>query len=329
MKPQNRPAFTLIELLVVIAIIAILIGLLVPAVQKVRDAADRLRCQHNMKQIALGMHSHHDSYKQFPAARYSSPQYGHMVVLLPFIEQGNVASIFNKTATGGFADPINQTAANTRLSLILCPSNPTTGIIKMRKSSSTGKSYGAYLTASGSTTDPNDSSIMWGYGMDYWVNHAINKTNYLGSNPTPILAGNSGRTIASVKDGLSNTTLILEHAGGDVHFNGSEQLPSTDLTMDQPGAWGTWAGWCAFQIQGFPTFGLSNPYPTNAGTPAGTDCAINCNNSQGVYGFHLGGANIAMGDGSVRFFSVSLSVNTLLNMATKNGGEPLGADFNE
>src|SRR3954471_19384212 len=100
---QRRRGFTLIELLVVIAIIAILMGLLVPAVQKVREAADRLRCQHNMKQIALAMHTYHDSYKQFPAARYPSPQYGHMVVLLPYIEQGNVASIFNKTAAGGFA----------------------------------------------------------------------------------------------------------------------------------------------------------------------------------------------------------------------------------
>src|SRR5262245_19339699 len=130
---RQRSAFTLIELLVVIAIIAILIGLLLPAVQKVREAASRIKCQNSLQQLAIAAHNYHDTNRYFPSARpSSSPQYGHMVLLLPYIEQGNLADKFVKTATGGFADPANQTVANTRIPIILCPSNPVNAPLKMR-----------------------------------------------------------------------------------------------------------------------------------------------------------------------------------------------------
>jgi prepilin-type N-terminal cleavage/methylation domain-containing protein/prepilin-type processing-associated H-X9-DG protein len=324
---RHRPAFTLIELLVVIAIISILIGLLLPAVQKIREAANRAACQNNLHQLGLTMHNHHDAYKYFPSARASSaPQYGHMVPLLPYIEQGNLATIFNTSAAGGFADPVNQQAANTYISIIRCPSNPVPGLIKMRKSSSTGKSYGAYIT------NPSDGTILTGWASDYWTNHGINSSTYAlvypaGKSPTPMLAGTKPR-MGLVTDGLSNTTMLLEHAGYDVHYVAGVGMPldmTTDVTLDQPGAWGTWAGWCAFMIQGFPSYTPAT-YPTNLGNiPSGTDCAINCNNSQGVFGFHPGGANVVMGDGSVRFFSTDMSVATLMALATRNGGEAVGA----
>src|SRR5436190_4861834 len=96
----RRRGFTLIELLVVIAIIAVLLGLLLPAVQKVREAAARIKCQNNLKQLALAAHMYHDTNQFFPSARPSSaPQYGHMVLLLPYFEQGNLARAFNPTAS--------------------------------------------------------------------------------------------------------------------------------------------------------------------------------------------------------------------------------------
>jgi prepilin-type processing-associated H-X9-DG protein len=324
----RRPAFPLIELLVVIAIIAVLMGLLLPAVQKVREAAARTQCQNNLKQLALAAHMYHDANQAFPSARPSkSPQFGHMVLLLPFIEQGNLANAFNPTAAGGFADPVNQTVANTRLSLLLCPSNPVDSVLKMRKSSKTGTSYGDFITATGTTTDPTDPTIMTGWGLDYWVNHGISGPTYSlvypsGSSPNPILKGTRPK-MGMVTDGLSNTTLFLEHAGYDQHYvkGVGMPMPATDVTLDQPGAWGTWLGWCAFMVQGYPNYTLAT-YPTNlSNIPSGTDCAINCNNSQGVFGFHPSGANVAMGDGSVRHLSTSTSVAVLMSLVTRDGGE--------
>ena len=333
-SPQPRPAyerrgFTLIELLVVVAIIAILIGLLLPAVQKVREAASRAKCSNNLKQIALAAHNYHDVNKKFPDARpSSSPQYGHMVLLLPYIEQGALAAGFSNTAAGGFADPVNQTVANTRLPLLLCPSNPVNKVVRMRKSSSTGTKYGDFITATGTTTNPADPTIMTGWGLDYWVNHAISAATYALVNtggypaPSPMLKAPS--RMALVSDGLSNTTLFLEHAGYDRHYvkNVGNPMPDSDVSLDQPGAWGTWLGWCAFQIQGYQEYGAGNPYNgALSNQPAGTECAVNCNNSQGVYGFHPAGANVAMGDGSVRFLPTSTTVANLMFMATRDGGE--------
>jgi prepilin-type N-terminal cleavage/methylation domain-containing protein/prepilin-type processing-associated H-X9-DG protein len=324
----SRRAFTLIELLVVIAILAVLIGLLLPAVQQAREEAARAQCQNNLKQLAIAAHNYHDVNKYFPSARpSSSPQYGHMVLLLPYIEEANLANEFSKTVPGGFADPVNQPVANSRLTLLLCPSNPVNSPVKMRQSSKTGTSYGAFITATGTTTNPNDPTILTGWGLDYWVNHAISAPTYTlvnpsGAAPNPILKGTTP-SMAMVTDGLSNTTLFLEHAGYDKHYvqGVGMPMPATDLTLDQPGFWGTWLGWCSFTVQGYSHYTPAT-YPTNlSNIPAGTDCAINCNNSQGVFGFHPTGANVAMGDGSVRFLTTDTSVTALMFMVTRDGGE--------
>jgi prepilin-type N-terminal cleavage/methylation domain-containing protein/prepilin-type processing-associated H-X9-DG protein len=319
-RSNRRNGFTLIELLVVISIIGVLIALWLPAVQAAREAARNLQCKNNLKQIALASHNYHDVNNSFPSARpSSSPQYGHMVTLLPFSEQGNLANSFNVSGPGGFADPANQTVANTKLSILLCPSNPVQSTIRLRKSSQTGKAYGAFIT------DANGNA-MTGWTTDYWVNHGINASTYalISPNPTPdpILKGNAP-TMAMVTDGLSTTTLFLEHAGYDRHYikNVGMPMPDTDLTLDQPGAWGAWLGWCAFMVQGYPDYTLLTYPAGTSNAPSGTACAINCNNSQGVFGFHPAGANVAMGDGSVRMFSQSMSVTTLMYSVSRNGGE--------
>jgi prepilin-type processing-associated H-X9-DG protein len=122
--------------------------------------------------------------------------------------------------------------------------------------------------------------------------------------------------------------MFLEHAGYDTHYVAGvgTPMPPTDLTLDQPGAWGTWLGWCAFQVQGYANYTPAT-YPTNlSNIPSGTDCAINCNNSQGVYGFHPGGANVAFGDGSVRFLSTATSVATLMAIVSRGSGEVFSVD---
>jgi len=337
MTRQRRLAFTLIELLVVIAIIAILIGLLLPAVQKVRAAAARTQCANNMKQVALAIHTHHDANNQFVYSRITSSAtaQGHMPQLLPFLEQGNVEFTFTKS----FADLTNQAAANTPLKVARCPASPVNPLMKLRKSGSTGSAYGKYYTATGDTTDPTDPTIMTGYSNDYWVIHAVNgqyAAPATGAKDTA-LGGSASvdRRMVTITDGLSNTIILFEHAGYPDHYVGATKLPDTDVTLDQPGWWGSWVGICSFTLQGYGSaYTQPSSYTTvasggthpNGSTPTGWDCSVNCNNSQGLYGFHQNSAGVAMCDGSVRYLTTSIPMNTLFAMATKNGGEVIAGD---
>src|SRR5581483_10737481 len=123
---HSRRGFTLIELLVVIAIIAILIGLLIPAVQKVRESAQRTQCYNNLKQMGLAMHNYHDANQCFPPAFTSGTNWGWATLILPYLEQGNVYAALNPTATTFPAMPTPST--NVPLSVYLCPSDPSEGI---------------------------------------------------------------------------------------------------------------------------------------------------------------------------------------------------------
>src|SRR5437660_7925075 len=120
---SRRSAFTLIELLVVMAIISILVGLLLPAVQKVREAADRLKCTNNLKQIGLALHNHHDSLGSFPASRNypSAFTYSAHARLLPFIEQDSIYKTINFSAP--YNDPSNAFASSAPVSIFQCPSD--------------------------------------------------------------------------------------------------------------------------------------------------------------------------------------------------------------
>jgi len=228
-KGSRRSGFTLIELLVVIAIIAILIGLLLPAVQKIREAANRMSCQNNLKQIALGAHNYDSAYgilppgltRNTPTPNNAGSYVGCLTYLLPYIEQDNIykqipLTVFDPTFTGGWWNNPSILTANgpwmQKIKTFTCPSDqvnsmtPNVGVF-------------AYFYTAGNT-------LTGGYfGSQY--NQYMGKTNYVanagalgntddafwGQFKGPFYAG-SNSSVATITDGSSNTAFFGEYLGG-------------------------------------------------------------------------------------------------------------------
>jgi prepilin-type N-terminal cleavage/methylation domain-containing protein/prepilin-type processing-associated H-X9-DG protein len=306
---MRRKGFTLIELLVVIAIIAILIGLLVPAVQKVREAAARTQCLNNLKQLGLAAHNYHDSYKKFPpgvnlpfttavASGYSAqPVYpglneSLLEFLLPYVEQAPLYRQLNFSVNqyGNCLGP-NSLGA-TIVPVYLCPSDigPTQTTYVTG-----GKTY--YFGANSYGGNPGV------YGF------------YTGSmDQTGLFYINSQVRISGVTDGTSNTFMFGERKRNDLTY---------DLIYG--GSFGQRSGWAwANNLPGFDyLFGAAAQInwvmPTSLTSDPGfvyEDIRFSCYGSQ-----HTGGANFCFADGSVRFLAESTPLVTLQQLSTRSGGE--------
>lgn len=305
----RRPALTLIELLVVIAIIAILIGLLVPAVQNVREAARRARCVNNLKQIGLACHHHHDTYGMFPPGRVQAPftvpqgqitQGGHgtFAFLLPFLEQEALAREYrwDRRAQG----PENQTVVTTHLNVFQCPSAEpdrwVTAVEDPLNYSYGGRgACGDYAGVLGIDTRLVDLGL---------VDRA---DNYQG-----VLARDYLTRLADITDGTSHTILITESAGRPLLWRAGRPVPGNSA---DGGAW----------VGGTVTFGQGS---TPDGATKLGPCAIHCTNDTEVYSFHPGGASAAFADGSVKFLKAGVDIRIFARLVTRAGGEVVSAgDF--
>lgn len=302
---SRRTAFTLIELLVVIAIIAVLIGLLLPAIQKVRETASRLKCQNHLKQWGLAMHNMHDTTGALPEGNRSNPRRVWVVLVWPYVEQGSYYALFDQSKH--FYEPPNTYQNSTQgiyaqpAPLYYCPSDRPNALWK-------GDSYwrarGNYVINWGNQavpynpSDPNQSPALgiapFGY-KDY-----INRNNPRTTRFSEFL------------DGTSNTLLMSEiiMARLDTDFDIRGDMFNDDRPCSQ------------FMTIDTPNTGTDiTPFCLNNGvnppcTTTGSNYSYKTARSR-----HNGGVNALFGDGSVRFISNGIAGSTWRGLGTMNGGE--------
>jgi prepilin-type N-terminal cleavage/methylation domain-containing protein/prepilin-type processing-associated H-X9-DG protein len=318
---RRAPGFTLIELLVVIAIIAILIGLLLPAVQKVREAAARSKCQNNLKQLALALHNYHSENSRFPPAWTDVPTTSWTPFTLPYIEQTAVYSRYDFTVN--FDNAANDDTTGTdptkpgriHIPTFMCPSDPNPDRVTDTRSRAP-MDYMATCELIPTSRPAGTSNPFANYPATFNMPFPPADGTYSGVLCHRTATNNAQRKLTDVTDGTSNTLLLGECAGlTDIYVGGAKT-----------GAAGGDAAWANPETQ----LVIGGCVPSTGAVPGSQ--AINCTNSGGhfmnqVYSFHNQGANVAMADGSVRFLQQSIQLEILIALLTRSYGEviPNGA----
>jgi prepilin-type N-terminal cleavage/methylation domain-containing protein/prepilin-type processing-associated H-X9-DG protein len=349
---RRRSAFTLIELLVVIAIIAVLIGLLLPAVQKIREAASRMKCQNQLHQVGLGVHNYHDVYGRFPYGKGSDyrnsplvpgvpvyPRWSVNTLLLPYIEQDNLYKSINfdyPPETPGMEGPlinfmpayqnpqrINAAACRTVVSTYLCPSD-----------------------SAGQPTDwPGQNNYVANLGTQFLCDLSEQLPSTINPNEKPngIFYYLSKVRLTDLTDGSSNTVLFSEKIRGKGTPDPRSDMfimtntDTLDLTYQTCTGLNPQTATPLMSKQGY-SWCMGEMCCTTYNHVAGPN-TITCA-GQGFPGtmanmamqvppssYHPGGVNACMGDGSVRFIGNNISLATWRALGTRSGGEVLGSDF--
>ncbi len=330
--PLNRPGsgFTLIELLVVIGIIGVLVALLLPAVQAAREAARRMQCGNNLKQIGLALHNYESAFQVWPA-QASSPSPGRdfrarrgswFTAVLPFIEQEGLFQSFDSKFH--WHDSVNEVAVKTEVPALRCPSVPDrrgfewTVLVDYATSTTATATLTARAFYDGAATDYANVG-----GISNQLNAVLPPSQRLGDPLNCGVLKSDAVRMSDVMDGLSNTLLVVECAG-------RPELYQIGRLVGDGVSPKTWSG-SSSVTRPFPTGGVWSSHNKGfvidgAQTDGNTairpgPCSINCSNDNEVYSFHVGGAHALLADGSVRFMTGSLPIEHLVALASRNGHE--------
>jgi prepilin-type N-terminal cleavage/methylation domain-containing protein/prepilin-type processing-associated H-X9-DG protein len=325
MLHSRRPAFTLIELLVVIAIIAILIGLLVPAVQKVREAAARTQCTNNLKQIGLALHAYHDTAKTLPPGGIQSPAggYGHSwwIFILPYFEQGNIYNKFDKkgganNSTGSTHTGLVYTGTNTDngalisskdLAILQCPSTPLPKWVLVGSTPGSGVISATYIGISGAT---NHSSTIDRDGETY--EHAGKGQVSRGG----VLVSAVTCRLLAITDGTSNVLMVGEQSDFCVNSAGAKLDCRSDFGHGfsmGPGGPGEYRNWNITSVR----YAIGDKTWENKGVGE-----VYYGQNRPLLSAHSGGVMGLFCDGSVRFLSQSLSIASVYKICNRDDGNP-------
>jgi prepilin-type N-terminal cleavage/methylation domain-containing protein len=306
---MRRRGFTLIELLVAIAIIAILMALLVPAVQRVREAAARTQCKNNLRQVGLALHMFHDVNHYFPPGQTTiyprssgnTVHHGWATYILPYIEQDALAQLYTWTAND--TSTVNQPARGKSIPILLCPS-------------AGGPRFDSTADTT-STTFPfavSDYAPISGVADHLCVSLGYTPATF----PTPqrrgVMATDAYNAISTISDGTSNTILIAEDADRPNRLRLGKLAAAGSFTVSG-------AGWAsrnaAFDIDGAdPATGVA---ATNSAMPQ--SCVVNCSNENEIYAFHPQLANVLFADASVQSLRAAISADMLISLVTPSRGE--------